>query len=94
MPKHLLGFFILTGAINRPPTVVSPHLGQIIRSFKAACTVVVRRCGFVKNEPLWQRNYYEHVIRSESSLAAIREYVENNPTQWELDRENPRFRAR
>ena len=37
---------------------------------------------------LWQRNYYEHVIRSERELSLIREYIVNNPAQWSLDREN------
>ena len=38
---------------------------------------------------LWQRNYYEHVIRSENELNSIREYIELNPTKWAFDRENP-----
>lgn len=38
---------------------------------------------------VWQRNYYEHIIRNEASLHAIREYIANNPLQWALDRENP-----
>ncbi|WP_198034074.1 transposase [Acidihalobacter ferrooxydans] len=38
---------------------------------------------------VWQRNYYEYIIRDEASLHAIREYIANNPMQWALDRENP-----
>lgn len=38
---------------------------------------------------LWQRNYYEHVIRDESDLDAIREYIVNNPAGWDSDKENP-----
>jgi len=38
---------------------------------------------------LWQRNYYEHVIRDEESLNRIREYILNNPAQWAFDLENP-----
>ena len=41
------------------------------------------------NRRLWQRNYYEHVIRNEDSLNRIREYIQNNPARWEFDRENP-----
>jgi len=37
---------------------------------------------------LWQRNYYEHIIRDDESLNKIREYIVNNPMQWALDREN------
>ena len=38
---------------------------------------------------VWQRNYYEHVIRNEASLGKIREYIVNNPSKWEDDIENP-----
>lgn len=38
---------------------------------------------------LWQRNYFEHVIRSEDSLTRIRLYILDNPARWEFDRENP-----
>jgi REP element-mobilizing transposase RayT len=38
---------------------------------------------------VWQRNYYEHVIRDEDELNRVREYILNNPLQWRLDRENP-----
>jgi putative transposase len=38
---------------------------------------------------LWQRNYYEHIIRDEKSLNHIRQYIADNPAQWALDRENP-----
>jgi hypothetical protein len=39
---------------------------------------------------LWQRNYWEHVVRDESELDRIREYIRNNPVRWELDKLNPR----
>ena len=51
-----------------------------------------KRINHLRNSPgipVWQRNYYEHVIRSESELADIREYIQNNPLQWTLDKENP-----
>lgn len=37
---------------------------------------------------VWQRNYYEHVVRDHSELQRIREYIVNDPAQWALDREN------
>jgi hypothetical protein len=43
---------------------------------------------------VWQRNYYEHIIRNESTLGRIREYIETNPLQWAVDRENPRGHSR
>jgi hypothetical protein len=43
---------------------------------------------------LWQRNYYEHVIRDEESLHRIREYIVTNAPRWDLDRENPQAAAK
>ena len=43
---------------------------------------------------LWQRNYYDHIIRNESELERIREYIVNNPLKWESDRENRNIRVR
>jgi len=38
---------------------------------------------------LWQRNYWEHIVRSEADLDRIREYIENNPARWEEDQLHP-----
>ena len=38
---------------------------------------------------VWQRNYYEHIIRDENELFAIRQYIHENPLKWEMDKENP-----
>jgi len=38
---------------------------------------------------LWQRNYYEHVIRDEDDLNEIRQYIIDNPLNWATDEENP-----
>jgi REP element-mobilizing transposase RayT len=38
------------------------------------------------NGKLWQRNYWEHIVRDESELTRIREYIRNNTAQWELDK--------
>ena len=38
---------------------------------------------------LWQRNYYERIIRNEQELMNISEYIRNNPLRWDLDEENP-----
>lgn len=44
--------------------------------------------------PVWQRNYYEHVIRNDRDLERIRDYIVTNPLRWALDRENPRRSGR
>ena len=78
------------------PQGVGPMLGlpDVVHRFKTMTTKRyadgVKRFGW---EPfrgrLWQRNYYEHIIRNEESLNRIREYILTNPMRWELDRENP-----
>jgi hypothetical protein len=64
-------------------------LSAVIRSFKAAATAEARRAGHLGPDPLWQRNYHEHVIRNERDLAHIREYIRLNPLRWAQDAENP-----
>ncbi len=73
------------------PTNDSPTLGEIVGAYKSLC---VHHCleWIKRNAPgrvlgkLWQRNYWEHIIRNESELNQIREYIHNNPAQWELDK--------
>jgi REP element-mobilizing transposase RayT len=100
MPNHIHGIVVITnpveaqfiapntqGAMNQGAMNRAPTLGGMVRAFKARSTRDIRL-----REPgvsVWQRNYYEHIIRSEESLMRIREYITNNPLQWALDRENP-----
>lgn len=67
----------------------APTLSEVVRAFK---TFSARRINEMRGSPgiaVWQRNYYEHVVRSDNELDRIREYIMNNPVQWELDLENP-----
>jgi REP element-mobilizing transposase RayT len=75
-----------------PGGVKSGSLGAIIGSYKSAVT---RQINTIKNTPgakLWQRNYYEHIIRSEDAMNRIRTYISQNPAKLEFDRENPSMR--
>jgi len=60
-----------------------------VGAFKSTTTRWVNGIRRTPGAPLWQRNYYEHVIRNESEWARIRQYIQSNPTQWEIDQENP-----
>jgi len=64
-------------------------LASFVAGFKSAATKRINERRGTPGAPVWQRNYYEHIIRSEATLHAIREYIANNPLQWALDRENP-----
>jgi len=67
--------------------VTPKSIGSIIRSFKATVTQTCRENSL--DGLIWQRNYYEHVIRSEEKLNKIRAYIRANPELWETDPENP-----
>ena len=72
------------------PTKTKQHgLSEIVRAMK---TFASRRINAVRNTPgvpVWQRNYYEHIIRDDEELDRIREYIVNNPARWAEDEENP-----
>ena len=64
-------------------------LGAFVAGFKAATT---KRINQRRNTPgmrVWQRNYYEHIVRNDQSLALIRQYIIENPMRWARDPENP-----
>jgi putative transposase len=75
MPNHMHGIVCLTGAGHAPPL----HL--LIGSLKAAASRLAGR-------PLWQRSYFDRVIRNEAELQHLRQYVADNPLRWALDEEN------
>ncbi len=77
------------------PTEQKPALGRIIQWFKTMTTNEYICNVKTKNWPsfnkrLWQRNYYENIIRDEKSLNRIRRYIKNNPINWKFDRNNPK----
>ena len=72
---------------NNKMSSISPKQGTIstiIRSYKSGLTKQLHNDGFIG--PIWQRNYYEHIIRNEIELNKIREYIINNPVNWENDK--------
>ena len=103
MPNHVHGVLMITDTVGAKHTVGAknvsplqpgqrPHgtsktIGSIIRGFKIGVTKWMRTHANVHD--VWQRNYYEHVIRNNDELNRVREYIVNNPAQWSLDRENP-----
>jgi hypothetical protein len=77
----------------RPYGTSDHSLGRIIQTFKSMTTNEyirgVKTLGWPPfNKKLWQRNYYEHIIRNEKSLHEIRDYILKNPAMWELDPDN------
>jgi putative transposase len=64
-------------------------LPEIIRAFKTFSARAINQQLGSAGQPVWQRNYYEHVIRNDRSLEALRNYIESNPLKWAEDPENP-----
>jgi putative transposase len=64
-------------------------LGSFVAGFKMAVTKRVNILRETYGVSVWQRNYYEHIIRNQESLDKIRQYVQNNPLSWHLDQLNP-----
>ena len=62
---------------------VSHSIPTIIRAYKSAVTYAVNALQNQRGAALWQRNYYEHVIRDEEDLRAKRDYILSNPHRWE-----------
>ena len=65
--------------------MIPGSLPGIIRSFKSAATKRINELRKNNKSPLWQKNYYEHIIRDNKDLFFIRKYIEQNPFKWELD---------
>jgi REP element-mobilizing transposase RayT len=66
-----------------------PTLGQVVAYFKFQSTKSVNQARGTPGGRFWQRNYYDHVIREETSLDRLRNYVVENPLRWELDQLHP-----
>jgi putative transposase len=80
--------------IPDPETVnLTPRLGSVMGAFQSLVFTVyldwIQAHDPTRRAKFWQRNYYDHIIRNERELHAIRLYIRNNPAQWALDRDNP-----
>lgn len=71
------------------PTINAGTIGSIVGQFKSIAAKQINRLRNSPGLPIWQRNYYEHIIRSENELHVIRKYIVDNPLKWDLDNENP-----
>jgi REP element-mobilizing transposase RayT len=79
---------VSTGGITKikNPMLTPQSLSYIIRQYKARVSFETHK---IYPEFRWQPRFYDHIIRDERGLIAIREYIHNNPLQWEYDRNDP-----
>ena len=92
MPNHLHGIVILPGfAADTPHNTTSPHgpmphsLGAVVGGFKSAVSREISAKELTLVRPIWQRNYFERIIRNDRELEAARRYIEANPARWTDD---------
>ena len=84
MPNHVHMIIIIdSGTIGRPYPLghkqVAPTVSRIIKQFKG---VISKKAGF----SLWQRSFYDHIIRNEQEYVEVWNYIDTNPLKWETDR--------
>lgn len=84
MPNHFHAI-ISVNPVGQGAASSAPTIGKILRAFKSISAVEGNRLLNRSNQPFWQRNYWEHVIRNEKELMMLRQYIVDNPAQWEVD---------
>jgi putative transposase len=96
MPNHIHGIVVIANgsgrATGRSPLQSGPSrrsLGAFVGGFKSIVTKRINALRGLPGKAVWQRNYFEHIIRNEQSLNRIRRYILDNPVRWEFDRDNP-----
>ena len=89
MPNHIHGIIIIVETGFKPVSTKTKNgLSEFVRALK---TFSSRRINTKRQTPgyqVWQSRFYEHIIRNESELLKIREYIVNNPLNWETDENN------
>jgi putative transposase len=101
MPNHVHGVVVLrdVGAGFKPARTAEPArtalrrhgLSEIVRAFKTFSARRINEFRETSGAPVWQRNYYEHIIRDDADYNRIAEYVANNPQRWAEDSLHPTF---
>ncbi len=88
---HLAGRPLATGETRPGPPRAS--LGAIAGAFKSAAARRVNKLHATPGAPLWQRTYFEHIIRDTAELAQVRAYIVANPANWAADEFYPLLSA-
>ena len=91
MPNHLYAVVWLPSSTDgiSNPKAYRRSLGALMSGYKAAVTSRYRSLIGDANALVWQRSFYEHVVRDEIDLHAIEAYIQDNPRRWAEDSENP-----
>ena len=88
MPNHFHGIIIINKNVDAAIGQQQKAMPEIIRGFKTFSARQVNKVRHQSGVPLWQRNYYERIIRNEEELDRVQKYIINNPRNWTKDRES------
>ena len=105
MPNHFHGVVVITPPVPHNGMTVArvgthgcaslrrapKSLGSLIAGFKSSATKRINELRSTPGALVWQRNYYERIVRNEKELDAIRQYIVDNPAKWPEDKENPQL---
>ena len=80
------------GMMGGSRTAPTKNVGRLIGAFKTVSTKQINEKRQTLGVPVWQRNYYEHIIRDDNDLHRIREYIVHNPSKWDEDENNLNIR--
>ena len=97
MPNHLHAIIVIDdssgdddGKGHRGDSRIAPTkrkpLGRLIGAFKTVSTKRINEMRNITGVPVWQRNFYEHIIRDQDGYLKIAEYIQTNPLKWAEDR--------
>ncbi len=89
MPDHVHGIVVLGRRSARPSgigLIGAGSLGAVVRSFKSAVTARINSERGARPGGIWQRNYFDQIIRSRADLDRVRRYIRDNPVRWDRKR--------
>jgi REP element-mobilizing transposase RayT len=95
MPNHVHGLVVLLPKQRLPELPTAPgrfaarSLGALVGGFKSAASRRINQLRGTPGSQVWQRNYYDRIVRNEDELAQVRDYIDDNPRRWSQDPENP-----
>lgn len=101
MPNHIHGIIVIVVGYRRgeasaadasplPPNGTDPgSIGAMVQNFKSVASRKINKQRGTPGTQVWQRNYWEHIIRDEQAYQRIAHYIANNPAQWDADSLRP-----
>lgn len=102
MPNHVHGIVVIKpprkttqsdptpqNDVNQPTGTTPGSLGAVVQNLKSTASRKINRFRATPDHPVWQRGYYDRIIRDKRELNAVRNYIRRNPERWEEDRNHP-----